>query len=361
MVEPAQHELQDDGAGSWAWALPGEALCCRASQAHGVDSQQGMTDLLQERTAMILGMNPKTLRVRRKWQMFMWPLKRHWALVLQPFGEPFTARLVDDFVHNAERCFNAEVPSSQLFLVYEMLLDDKDPFLMLSVKPDFNTGRKNVWSLGLSKRLNLMDLLARAREVAGHYRCYSLIGANCQHFAADLASSLGATRICPDDETVALAATDTALPVGVVGACVAATAAGAANAPALSWLPALNTVAVSASAVGLCGCAALIGVAGLYKVLRDQSRCSGAAALDLAGSCEAHLMPPLLSAVSTDFRFSLTRLTSQKLTSKSMPCLRWRHDMESDSESEEPEELERPAESKDSLASTLVHTDLPKT
>eukprot|EP00913_Durusdinium_trenchii_P025198 g23656.t2 len=70
-----------------------------------------------------------------------------------------------------------------------------------------------------------------------------------------------------------LIAPDTALPVGVVGACVAATAAGAANAPALSWLPALNTVAASASAVGLCGCAALIGVAGLYTVLRDQSRC----------------------------------------------------------------------------------------
>lgn len=359
MVERAQHELQDSAAhGSLAWALPGEALCCRASQGQ-VDSQhQGMTDLLQERTAMIVGMNPKTLRVRRKWQMFMWPLKRHWALVLQPFGEPFTARLVDDFVHNAERCFNAEVPSSQLFLVYEMLLDDRDPFLMLSVKPDFNTGRKNVWSLGLSQRLNLMDLLARAREVAGHYRCYSLIGANCQHFAADFATSLGApTRICPDDETVVLAATDTALPVGVVGACVAATAAGAANAPALSWLPALNTVAVSASAVGLCGCAALIGVAGLYKVLRDQSRCSGAAALDLAGG--AHLMPPI-SAVSTEF----ARLTSQKLTSKSMPCLRWHPDLQSDSEVEELEELEeleeRPADNNDSLASTL-RTDLPKT
>lgn len=56
-------------------------------------------------------------------QMFMWPQKRHWALVLLPFGEPFTARLVDDFVHNAEHCFSAEVPSSRLFLVYEMLLE----------------------------------------------------------------------------------------------------------------------------------------------------------------------------------------------------------------------------------------------
>lgn len=178
--------------------------------------------------------------------------------------------------------------------------------------------------------MNLLDLQAHALEVAGRYRCYSFIGANCQHFAADLATSLGASRVCPDDETVALAATDardllkyvvfqcpafdmqtptgnaaererereeqdkirvlgwgiqteilcstnfhnaarygtiskskdTALPVGVVGACVAATAAGAANAPALSWLPALNTVAASASAVGLCGCAALMGVAG---------------------------------------------------------------------------------------------------
>lgn len=81
-------------------------------------------------------MNPRTMRARHTWQMYMWRQKRHWALVspevpdpsrcqvLQPMGEVFTVRLVDDFVrplptslkdafqvHNAERCFNAEVLS----------------------------------------------------------------------------------------------------------------------------------------------------------------------------------------------------------------------------------------------------------
>eukprot|EP00438_Fugacium_kawagutii_P026766 Skav216456 [mRNA] locus=scaffold50:721148:729620:- [translate_table: standard] len=163
-----------------------------------------------------------------------------------------------------------------------------------------------VWSLGLSQRLNLLDLLAHAREVAGHY------------------------RICPDDETVALAATDTALPV-------------------------LNTVAVSASAVGLCGCAALIGVAGLYKVLRDQSRCSGAA-LDMAGVQAQKLMPLPHSAISAEF----ARLAGQKLTSKSMPCLRpWHWDMESDSDEEEERNDERLAVDEDCLASTFVRINLP--
>ncbi|CAK9089152.1 Hypothetical protein (Fragment) [Durusdinium trenchii] len=342
MVELALHEPDE---ALTTWALPGEALCCRASQVQGMRPQhQAVTDVLQERTAMIMGMNPKTLRARRKWQMFMWPQKRHWALVLLPFGEPFTARLVDDFVHNAEHCFSAEVPSSRLFLVYEMLLEERDPFIMLSVKPDFKTGRKNVWSLGFTRRMNLLDLQAHALEVAGRYRCYSFIGANCQHFAADLATSLGASRVCPDDETVALAATDTALPVGVVGACVAATAAGAANAPALSWLPALNTVAASASAVGLCGCAALMGVAGLYTVLRDQSRCVCPVVVG-GSSARRMLARPASSCLLLSYR--------HKLASKSMPCLH-RHDENSDSEDDEEDVGDGRFYSEDWLASTLV-------
>ncbi|CAJ1397323.1 unnamed protein product [Effrenium voratum] len=331
--------------GSGVWTLPGEVLCCRASrpQSH---PEQAMTEVLQERTAMILGMNPRTLRARRRWYMYMWPQKRHWALVLQPFGEPFTARLVDDFVHNAQRCFNTEVASSQFFLVYELLLDHTEPFLMLSVKPDFNPERKNVWALGLSGRLNLLELQARAREVASHYRCYSFIGANCQHFAADLAVRLGApSRISPDDETVALAATDTALPVGVVGACVAAAAQGISGAP-LAWGPALNTVAVSASAVGLVGCAALIGVAGIYKLLRDQSRQSAPAAM-LAG---AHML-----ARSASSRL-LSLSNSRPVMSKSMPCLRNFEDV-TDSETEDEEDVDdrwAGAKDQDWLASTFV-------
>ncbi|CAE7662057.1 Slc25a35 [Symbiodinium pilosum] len=314
-------------------SLPGEVLCCSAGQPEpqqdASDRPQAAAVILQERTAMILGMNPRTLRAKRRWSLFMWQQQRHWALVLQPVGEAFMARIVDDFVHNAQSCFSMEVPASQVFLVYELLLDRAEPFLMLSVKPDFQTDRKNVLRLGLSQRLNLLEIQAHALQAFGRYKCYSFIGANCQHFATDFAKGLGAlTRINPDDETIALAATDTALPVGVVGACVAATAAvGAATASQASCAPVLNVVAASASAVSLFGCAALAGVAGMYKLLHDQNRQGS----PVAGGGQ------MIFAQSASMCLSID---GQKLLSKSMPCLR-RLETSSDTEDEELQELDR--------------------
>ena len=43
--------------------------------------------------AMILGMNPKSLRQSLHWNLFMWPKKHHWALVVQP-AEDFPVRIV---------------------------------------------------------------------------------------------------------------------------------------------------------------------------------------------------------------------------------------------------------------------------
>ncbi|CAE7244924.1 unnamed protein product [Symbiodinium sp. CCMP2592] len=274
-------------------------------------------------------MNPQTLRTKRHWSMFIWRQKRHWALVLQPFGEVFTARVVDDFVHNAQDCFSMEVSSSQLFLVYELLLDRAEPFLMLSVKPDFQLERRTVHSLGLSRRLNLLQLQVLAVQAFARYKRYSFIGANCQHFAADFANGLGArTRINPDDETVALAATDTALPVGVVGACVAATAAvGAASAQA-GLAPVLHAVAASASAVGLVGCAALAGVAGVYKLMHNQSRQASPVARGPEGF-DGHVQ---LLTKST----SCLSLIDGGSLSKSMPCLRR---FPTDSDTEDPDDV----------------------
>ena len=84
MVELALHEPDE---ALTTWALPGEALCCRASQVQGIRPQhQAVTDVLQERTAMIMGMNPKTLRARRKWPLAFMVKMRDAFFVLAASG-----------------------------------------------------------------------------------------------------------------------------------------------------------------------------------------------------------------------------------------------------------------------------------
>lgn len=238
---------------------------------------------------MIVGMNPKTLRLPRTWNLYLWPKRHHWVLVAQPAGPEFTARLVDDFVHNAQHCFSTEVPSSRFFLVYELLVEQGELFLMLSVKPDFDMDGRGVWPLGTAGPMAVAELQEHALGVVRRYRSYSYIGCNCQHFATDLALSLNVPRrALPEDEAsaVAHAASDGAAAFGAAGVAIAATAAvGAgcasavgATAPCaaatlMSCLPVvLSTVAVTATAVGLGGGLALIGIAGGYKMLYDRLR-----------------------------------------------------------------------------------------
>lgn len=234
---------------------------------------------------MILGMNPKMFRRSHPWAAYLWAKRRHWALVLQPLGEAFDARIVDDFAYTAQECYSAEIPSQKFFLVYEMCLEKGDPFLMLSVKPDFSSAFEPVHFLGRIAPCRLEDLQEHAMHVVGHYRSYSFIGCNCQHFATDLALSLGLRcPYVPDDEAVARAASDAALAVGVAGATVAittATGAGVFSAMAatgsstvlLSSVPmVLTTVAISAFSFSVLGGAALVGVAGGYRAIYDGLR-----------------------------------------------------------------------------------------
>mmetsp|Transcript_53973 Transcript_53973/g.96646 ORF Transcript_53973/g.96646 Transcript_53973/m.96646 type:complete len:354 (+) Transcript_53973:30-1091(+) len=260
---------------TWGSSAQVPASSSGALRVSDPENWQVSTDLLKERTAMILGMNPRALRKKLPWNVYMWPKRRHWALVLQPAGEPFAARIVDDFVHNPHHCYSAEVDSNQFFLVYELLLDENDVFLLLSVKPDFEPDRPDVRALGTLKPTTFLELEAHALTVVSCYRGYSFIGCNCQHFATDLATSLGTpTRIRPDDEALALAASDNAATVGVVGACVAVTAlAGAAGAPALTCAPVILTaIAASALSFGLIGVAALMSVAGVYQTFHEWHR-----------------------------------------------------------------------------------------
>jgi len=243
------------------------------------------SNTMVERGAMILGMNPRPLRTPRMWSLCLWLKRHHWVLVAQPLGEDFTARIVDDFVHNAQFCFSVEVPCSQFFLVYELLVEPSGFFLMLSVKPDFNVQSESVCSLGTVGPLCFEELQEHAISVVRRYRSYSLVGCNCQHFATDLALSLGASpKDLPKDEATAIAhaASDGAVTVGTASVIVAATAAigaccaSAAGPTAASLLGAvpvvLSSVAVGATAVGAIGGLALFTLAGGYKALYDGLR-----------------------------------------------------------------------------------------
>lgn len=242
------------------------------------------TGQLRERFAMILGMNPKSLRQSIHWNLFMWPKKHHWALVVQP-AEDFLVRIVDDFAYSPSHCFSSEVPSARFYLILELLLEGNIFFPLVSVKSDFISDMPNVLPLGLVGPMNLVQIEQHALEVIASYKNYSLIGCNCQHFAADVALALGAPRPKPDDERLAQSAASGANAVGAAGVSVAAcAAAGAAGTSVLglSGLPlgaatgsasaVLGTVAASASVVGVVGGLTLMGVAQAYEAMRDASR-----------------------------------------------------------------------------------------
>lgn len=229
---------------------------------------------------MILGMNPRELRKTRPWYVYLWPKKRHWALVLQPQGAPFQARIADDFVHNAMHCYNAEVSSAHLFLVYEMLAES-EPFLMLSVKPDFDPYDELVHPLGMVVPATFEDLEQCAIAVIKRYRRYSLIGCNCQHFVTEFAASIGVPgveKLLPDDEAFVQSAEDASKAVCTTSAIVAVTASTGAMGTSMvaTALPVgplvLKSVAAAATTVGLIGSLSLLGVAFGYRAFKDVVR-----------------------------------------------------------------------------------------
>ncbi|CAE8632492.1 unnamed protein product [Polarella glacialis] len=356
-----------EGASSWlgsslsccssgSLASPSQVLACHAPRHAAALGQKGeklesgpeyaaerleaATSILKERAAMILGMNPQVLRQKREWNVFMWPTRRHWALVIQPAGEQFTARIVDDFIHNAQTCFNAEVPSSQFFLVYELLLDQRELFLMLSVKPDFEPERQNVQALGKIGPVTFLQIKTHALAVVGCYRSYSLIGCNCQHFASDLALSLGApTRIHPDDEAMAQAASDSAVTVGILGASVSVTAAAGAfgtSAFTFAYAPVvLTAVAVTAGSIGLMGGITLVGAAGAYQILFDWHR-------DFSWKAEGAVRRLVRSKSFSSQRCFSSGYDPAKLTAtKSCPAFDCQRGSESDDEDDSGEPPEQ--------------------
>jgi hypothetical protein len=224
---------------------------------------------------MIQGMNPTSLRAVRDWHVYLWPQKRHWSLVLSPAGDIFTARLVDDFLHHAQECCSLEVPSSQLFLVFELLVDGHDPYLTLSVKPDFAPDASQVQKLGMVGPMDSAEVMRRATAVVRRYRGYSLVGCNCQHFVSDFATRLGSrTRIPTEDEVLVEGASDSAATVGLTLATIAATvsAANSGGSTSVAAAHVCTSIVGTAGMSGLLGGAALLSVAAGYRQIHDSFR-----------------------------------------------------------------------------------------
>jgi len=250
----------------------------------------GYTAGFHERSSMILGMNGGPLRQKRMWEVYLWKQKRHWAIVLQAATLPFDARAVDDFMYCPTHCCNVEVMSSRFFLVYELLLPDGMPQLMVSIKTDFDPDRSCVQALGLVGDLDFTEVNSQALAVVESFRCYSLVGSNCQHFAKDFASKLQTpVPFTPEDEAVAEWALRNAekiglitgvVAVGCVGGIIApdatlltATAAAASQLAFGSQLP-LAAIAVGAGTVGLAAGVALGSVGAGYCLLHAGLRTS---------------------------------------------------------------------------------------
>jgi len=220
-----------------------------------------------ERSSMILGMNGGPLRERRMWAAYLWKQQRHWAIVLQAASRPFHARAVDDFMHSPKHCCNVEVSSNHFFLVYELLLPGGLPELMVSVKLDFDPERHCVDPLGSIGIISFEEIGAKALAVVESYRCYSLVGSNCQHFAKDFASRLDTpVPFTPEDEAAAASAWHNAEKVSLVSGGVSVACIGAIVAPDATALTAsayvasqvafgssvpLVATAIGATAVGL--------------------------------------------------------------------------------------------------------------
>jgi hypothetical protein len=278
------HGEMQENAQNWMSCMVNAAmtnLCfCRAMAR----SDTTLRDIFEERNAMILGMNPKELRKPRLWCVHLWlRKKRHWAIVLQPVGDSFQARIVDDFVYNARHCYNAELPSTHLFLVYELFADAAEPYLMLSAKPDFDPEHRQVRSLGIVGPVCFHEVQTKALSIIRRFRHYSCIGANCQHFAVEFAAALGVTdcdTLTPDDEAIAKYASESAGAICITSSVVGVTAAAGAAVLSVSAPPVLPVtapvilkgVAASATGISVLGSIAFIGVVGGYHTLHASLR-----------------------------------------------------------------------------------------
>lgn len=235
----------------------------------------------EERSTMILGLNPKTLRVSRPWRIFLWRSKKHWAIVLQPEGEAFYARLVDDVLRNPTHTQQIEVASSRLFLVFELLTyrghNFKEEFyLQVGAKPDFDILHSDVTNLGKVGAHTFQQLVDKAAGVVRQYRRYGVIGCNCQHFVVEFAQALGVERdLKTEDEAAASSLTEGGIGIATAGTATAGIA-GTASALTVSTGSAapimLGLFGLGAGIIGLLGATIVVAASGGYEELKASHR-----------------------------------------------------------------------------------------
>lgn len=93
-------------------------------------------------------------------------------------------------------CAIAEVPLSQLFIVFDLVLaTNSECFgVRLQVNPFFDPRRPNVQSLETVGPLTMLDVSDKAIETIQNFCSYGIIGGNCQHFAISLLRNLGVSE-----------------------------------------------------------------------------------------------------------------------------------------------------------------------
>lgn len=191
------HRCTDCGDCAKTRGVPGQRrLGLPPPPSWDAPSTGASVDLLQERASMILGMNPKHLRERRRWLLFLWKKRLRWALVVQPSGSPFTIRVVDDFLYDAQEWVGTmELASEALHLVFELLdnvpTERGDPVVLLSVKPDFRREHPRVKDLGFSEAYTFDELVEYAALAAEGYQNFATAEGAGLAFITELVEGIG--------------------------------------------------------------------------------------------------------------------------------------------------------------------------
>ncbi|CAE7441020.1 unnamed protein product [Symbiodinium sp. CCMP2456] len=174
----------------------------------------------QERAQLFQLLNKKDLEEDLHWDVYLWMIKRHWALVFHPrLDEASEAGSKPDVHHelrvdsdylrrgDGQGCV-VQIPVNQAYVVIELLVAEwpcEEFFPYLSIFPGFDESKENVANFGTAGPCKLEYITEQAMEVMRSYRMYGLVGCNCQHFAVDVLKRLPGIKDAPspDDQRLA--------------------------------------------------------------------------------------------------------------------------------------------------------------
>ncbi|CAE7198613.1 unnamed protein product [Symbiodinium sp. KB8] len=174
----------------------------------------------QERAQLFQLLNNKDLEEDLHWDVYLWMIKRHWALVFHPrLDEASEAGSKPDVHHelrvdsdylrrgDGQGCV-VHIPVNQAYVVIELLVAEwpcEEFFPYLSIFPGFDESKENVANFGTAGPCKLEYITEQAMEVMRSYRMYGLVGCNCQHFAVDVLKRLPGIKDAPspDDQRLA--------------------------------------------------------------------------------------------------------------------------------------------------------------